>query len=104
MKLLIPCLLTVLLETGFFAAAGLRRADYLFLCAAVNTATNLTLNLLIGRWGFHPALAMLLELGVLMAEYAAYALALGRSKRLFLLTLAANVISYTVGGLLFGFA
>ncbi len=98
------CLLTVALETGFFAAAGYRRADFLLLCAAANAATNLTLNLLISAWGFTPGLALLLELCVLAAEYGAYALALGRSKKLFLLTLAANVISYSAGGLLFGFA
>ena len=96
----LACLLTVALETAFFAAFGCRRADFLLLCATVNAATNLTLNLLLGRWGFTPALVLALELGVLAAEYAAYALALGRSKKLFLLTLAAHVLSYTVGGLI----
>ena len=96
----LACLLTVALETAFFAAVGCRRADFLLLCATVNAVTNLTLNLLLGRWGFTPALVLALELGVLAAEYAAYALALGRSKKLFLLTLAANVLSYTVGGLI----
>ena len=36
------------------------------------------------------------------AEYSVYALACGRSRRLFLLTLAANVLSYSLGLLIFG--
>ena len=97
------CLLTVALETTFLASTWCRRVDFLILCAAVNAATNLTLNLLIEAWGFIPLVVLLLELGVLGVEYTAYALAFGRSKRLFFLTLAANLLSYTVGGLLFGF-
>lgn len=43
-----------------------------------------------------------LELAVVAAEYSVYALACGRSRRLFLLTLAANVLSYSLGLLIFG--
>ncbi len=102
MSLWRACLLTMALETGFFAAAGFRSRAFLGLCLAANAATNLALNLLLGSLGFSPALAVLLELGVLAAEYGAYALMLGRSKKLFLLTLAANALSLGLGGLLLG--
>ena len=86
------------------SAAYRRDAAFLGLCAAVNVASNLTLNLLLAllpcaalTWLVYP-----LELAVVAAEYSVYALACGRSRRLFLLTLAANVLSYSLGLLIFG--
>ena len=72
--------------------------------AALNIATNLALNLLLSclpqgelYWLIYP-----LELAVVAIEYAVYAYACGGSKKLFLLTLAANVLSYCIGLALFG--
>ena len=96
------CLLTMGLETAFFALTGPRDRLFLCLCLAVNAASNLTLNLLLGLWGFRILTALILELGVLAAEYIAYALVKGPSARLFLLTLSANILSFSLGWLLFG--
>ncbi len=70
----------------FLAAAYRRDAAFLGLCAAVNVASNLTLNLVLAflpraalTWLVYP-----LELAVVAAEYSVYALACGRSRRLFL--------------------
>ena len=64
------------------------------------TALNLLLTCL-PRDGLH-WLVYPLECAVVAAEYAVYAYACGRSKKLFLLTLAANVLSYCLGLALFG--
>lgn len=103
-ELLWAALLTVAVETVFFAVTYRRDAAFLVLCAALNIATNLALNLLLSclpqgelHWLIYP-----LELAVVAIEYAVYAYACGRSKKLFLLTLAANVLSYCLGLALFG--
>lgn len=102
-QLLLSAGLTAAVETLFLAAYR-RGAAFLGLCAAVNVASNLTLNLVLAflpraalTWLVYP-----LELAVVAAEYSVYALACGRSRRLFLLTLAANVLSYSLGLLIFG--
>ena len=103
-QLLLSAALTAAVETMFLAAAYRRDAAFLGLYAAVNVASNLTLNLLLAllpraalTWLVYP-----LELAVAAADYSVYALACGRSRRLFLLTLAANVLSYSLGLLIFG--
>lgn len=103
-ELLWAALLTVAVETVFLAITYRRDAAFLVLCAALNVATNLALNLLLTclpRDGLH-WLVYPLELAVVAVEYAVYAYACGRSKKLFLLTLAANVLSYCLGLALFG--
>lgn len=103
-ELLWAALLTVAVETVFFAVTYRRDAAFLVLCAALNIATNLALNLLLSclpqgelYWLIYP-----LELAVVAIEYAVYTYACGGSKKLFLLTLAANVLSYCLGLALFG--
>ena len=96
-------MLTVILETAFFALVGYRKRDFLLLCVAVNVATNLALNMAVYALFYEPLAILIGELLVVALEYLAYALVLGRSKKLFLLTLAANAISYLAGGLLYGF-
>lgn len=96
------CLITVVVETAFFVLVGYRDGWFLTLCACANAATNLTLNLLLGviinaSFWVYP-----LELGVVAVEYVIYALYEGRSGKLFLLTLAANVLTYVAGILIFG--
>lgn len=102
MTLFIACLMTVVTETAFFALVGYRELGFLGLCVCVNAATNLTLNLTLGAITNTSFWVYPLELGVLLAEYAAYALYGGRSKKLFLLTLSANALSYLIGILSFG--
>ena len=93
------CLLTVLLETGLFYLLGYRKKDDLTIVACANVVTNLTLNLTIALLspsgpGFWLAV---METIVVVVEYLIYARAFGASNRLFGQTLAANILSYTVG-------
>ena len=103
-QLLLAAALTSADETQYLSAEYRRGAAFLGLFAAENDDTNLRLNLLLAllpraalTWLVYP-----LELAVGAAEYSVYALACGRSRRLFLLTLAANVLSYSLGLLIFG--
>lgn len=105
MTLWAACAVTVALETAFLAVCGYRTLPFLAVSVCANVATNLTLNLLLGplsavvdiTWFIY-----LLEAAVVAVEYGVYAALLGPSKRLFALTLAANVLSYCVGLLLAG--
>lgn len=101
MSILLACALTVLIETGFFALCGYHKGEQIAVIVCVNIVTNLTLNLLLRYVLPYTVPAVLaLELGVLAVEYAVCALAFGRSGRLFLLIMLANLISFGLGGLL----
>lgn len=99
----LACLLTVLIEGAFFALLGYRDRFSLTVIVCANVITNLLLNLTIllvfsgqpGAWIY------LMEATVVAAEYAVYAVAFGRSRKLVLLTLAANCLSYGIGIALF---
>ena len=101
MSLFLACALTVLLETPLFAAAGYRDRTSLTIVICANIVTNLTLNLALSLLPRSIGAAAMGEALVLAAEYGAYAFAFGPSRRLFMLTLAANVLSCGVGLLLF---
>ena len=99
MRFFLACIITVAVETAFFWLAGCRRRLDLEIVALANVVTNLTLNLLLG---LAPALypfpwILLLEAVVVAAEYLIYRHSFGGSLKLFLLTLAANVITYGIG-------
>lgn len=106
LQLITACLLTIVIETLFFAAIGYRDRVFLLLCALANAATNLSLNLilqLLYTWGLDLTVAVYpLEGLVVAAEYLIFAAVRGRSPRLFLLTFLANCLSYGAGLLLFG--
>ena len=97
------CLLTVVIEGGFFALLGCRDRYSLTVIVCANVITNLLLNLAImfafsgdpGLWIYA------MEAAVVAAEYAVYRAAFGRGRKLFLLTLAANCLSYGAGLLIF---
>lgn len=100
----LACLLTVVIETAFLASFGYRDRRALTVIACANVITNLLLNLTIwlafrGDPGFriYP-----LEALVVAAEYVIYAVAFGKGWKLFFLTLAANLLSYGLGLLVFG--
>ena len=99
----LACLLTVLIEGGFFALLGYRDRFSLTVIICANVITNLLLNLAILRAfrGDPGAWLYAMEAVVVAAEYAIYARAFGWGWRLLLLTLAANVLSYGAGVLLF---
>ncbi len=98
----LACLLTVVVETAFFAACGYRDRYAMTVIVCVNVVTNLLLNLFlwlvggaVGGWIY------MLESLVVAAEYAVCAAAFHPGRKLFLLTLAANCISYGLGLLVF---
>ena len=103
MMIFLACLLTVLIETPFLALCGYRKRDDLIIIVCANTITNLLLNLVIalifrghpGGW-IYP-----MEGAVVAAEFMIFSSAFGRSGKLFLLTLAANCLSYGIGLLIF---
>ena len=99
--ILLACLLTVLIETPFLALWGFRKARDLAVIVCANVLTNLLLNLsfLLGL-PYRPLWIAAGELLVVAAEYAVYARAFGPSRRLLLLTLAANCLSFGLGLLL----
>jgi hypothetical protein len=97
--LFLACLLTVLAETALFALFGYRSKDDLAIVVYANIITNLSLNLLIALVFPQGADLWLLPLECLVVavEYLIYAKAFGASKKLFLQTLAANVLSFALG-------
>lgn len=102
MILFAACGITVLIETGFFALCGYRDGDEMLIVACANVVTNLLLNLFLAWFRIERnAVIYLLEAVVVLAEYAVYALSFGHSVRLFLLTFAANCLSYGTGLLLY---
>lgn len=103
----IACALTVLIETPFLAAFGYREKSALVLIVCANIVTNLLLNLLLTAsvlLGIAQAayilLTLLLEIGVYFVEYGIYRKAFGASRRLRLLTAAANTLSVLLGVLI----
>ena len=100
--LLLACFLTVLVETALFVLFGYRSKDDLTIVACANIVTNLTLNLLLAFVFPYDAhfWVLPLEVTVVLAEYLIYAKAFGASKKLFLQTLAANVLSFVLGVIL----
>ena len=104
MILFVCAALTVAIETPFMYLLGCRNRDEVLLIICVNVATNLLLNLGLGLGfaGREPGtIIYALEAIVVAVEYVLYALAMGKSLRLFLLTLAANCLSYGIGLIIF---
>ncbi|MBR4204184.1 MAG: hypothetical protein IKQ92_01765 [Clostridia bacterium] len=98
MSLFAACLLTVLIECPFLALFGYRSRYDLTVTAAANVLTNLTLNLALRfllPYTLH--VVILGELSVTAAEYGIYAAAHRPSKRLLALTVAANLLSVSLG-------
>ena len=102
MRIFAACLCTVLIEAPFLALFGFRDRYALTVTVCANIVTNLVLNLtlfFLGSWVLETVL--LLEAAVVAAEFLIYSLAFAPSVRLFFLTLAANVLSFTLGLFLF---
>ena len=83
MILLAACALTLLIEVPFLALCGYRDREEIAVTALANVPVILAA-----------------EAVVVLAEFGVYALAFGASGRLFLLTLAANVLSFGTGVIL----
>ena len=99
--ILLACGLTVLIETPFLALWGYRKKRELAVIVCANVLTNLLLNLSF-RLGlpYVPIWIAAGELCVVAAEYAIYTMAFGPGRRLLLLTLLANGLSFGLGLLL----
>ena len=99
----LACLLTVLIEGSFFTLFGRRDRFSMTVIVCANVITNLLLNLLIyfGFSGDPGSWIYAFEALVVLSEYLIYAAAFGRGWKLFLLTLAANTLSYGAGLLIF---
>ncbi|MBQ3707966.1 MAG: hypothetical protein II889_08660 [Clostridia bacterium] len=104
MSIFLAAALTVLIEVPFLALCGYRQRDELAVAALTNLVTNLPLNLLfrLGVLPYRIPVILAAEALVVLAEYGIYALASGRSGKLFFLTLAANALSFGTGVILFG--
>ncbi len=102
MYFLLACVLTVFLEGIFFFALGYRNSWDQGVIACANVITNLLLNLVMSVSVFprEPFIYVMEALAVI-TEYLIYRRAFGASRRLFALTLAANIISYGIGLVLF---
>ena len=99
MSIGLACLLTVLIETPFLAVCGYRSKSAIAIIVCTNVITNLVMNVLLTllcpQWTM--GILALAEALVVIAEYGIYSVPFGRGKKLFLLTLAANVLSCGVG-------
>ncbi len=102
MIFLLACVLTVFLECAFFFLSGYRKGWDLGVIACANEITNLVLNLVMSVAALpREPLIYALEAVAVITEYLIYRKAFGPSRRLFALTLAANIISYGIGLILF---
>ena len=98
MSLYLACGLTMAIETAYFYLAGFRDGHFLVVCLAVNAATNLTMNLVLGYTGISLWIVLIAEILVTGTEYAVYSLITKTSrKKLLLHTIAANVLSFSAG-------
>ena len=102
MSLFLACALTVLIEVPFLALFGFRSRYAVTVTVCANVITNLTLNLCL-RFLLPPSLLSLAcgEIAVVLAEFVLYRIAFGKKRGLFLLTLAANVLSCRLGMVIF---
>ncbi len=92
------CIITVAVEYAVFFFFGyMKKKDFGILCVAANVATNLSLNLILISCTYTPKVLIPGELVVFAAEYALYAVFVGRSKRLFAVTFLANGITFAIG-------
>ena len=99
MKLFIACVITVVMESALFWIFGCRKKEDLMIVALANVITNLTLNLTIALIPGASGLVwvLLLEAAAVAAEYLIYRKAFGGSTGLFVLTFAANCLTYGTG-------
>ncbi|MDR0840773.1 MAG: hypothetical protein LBN26_05230 [Christensenellaceae bacterium] len=110
MRIALAAVLTAAIEVPFLCLTVCRDKSFVAAAVLANLATNLILHLavllLAGLAGLGGILWMLiypLEALVVFVEYGVYRLILAPSRRLLLLTLVANAISYGTGVLLFGY-
>ena len=98
MSLYLACGLTMAIEMAYFYLAGFRDRYFLIVCLAVNAATNLTMNLVLGYTGISLWSVLIAEILVTFTEFAVYSLVTKTSGRKLLFhTVIANVLSFCTG-------
>ena len=96
--ILLACRLTVAIETPFLVLCGCRGGWAVGVILCINVITNLILNLSFALGlPYRPGVIAAAELAVVAAEHLVYAKAFGPSRRLLLLTFAANCLSFGLG-------
>ncbi len=100
MSLYLACGLTMAIETAYFFLIGYRDRCFLIVCLAVNAATNLSMNLILKQTGVQIGTVIIAEVIVVAVEYAVYCLVSKPSKALLIHTAIANVLSFSIGGIL----
>ena len=97
------CILTVIIEVGFFFLLEYRKTLDLGIIALTNVVTNVALNTFLDLVpdAFDVPWLIILELLVVAAEYLIYRKAFGPSRRLLILTFFANVLSFFIGALVY---
>ncbi len=100
MSLYLACGLTMAIETAYFFLIGYRERSFLIVCLAVNAATNLSMNLILKQTGVQLGTVIIAEVIVIAVEYAVYCLVSKPSKALLIHTAIANVLSFSIGGIL----
>lgn len=108
MEIFYALLLTLIFEGLVFLLFRFKNKDFWILFFLVNVLTNLSINLILLSSSFflsYTALVILLyilEVSVIFIEYFFYTKKEGKSFRLFLSTFLANLLSYSLGLLIFG--
>lgn len=103
MSIVLSCLLTVVLETAFLALIGFRSKDEIKIIICANVMTNLSMNFVLWFVPKTVITVIALELIVIAVECNIYTTLFYKSAKMYLLTVAANLISCGAGLLIFGF-
>ena len=101
LEFLKACIITVVIETAFFAVLAYRKRDDLLIVVLANVITNPSLNVIFGLcWLYAPEYAWIalaaLEILAVLIEWLIYR-ALTDAKRPFITSLAANAVSFGIG-------
>lgn len=102
MRIASACILTVLIECSFFYMTGSRTLFEGIVVLCANVITNLLLNLFLTVTGLYdPVTLLLLETAAVISEYFIFRYAFKKQRDTFLRTLVANLLSFSIGLVLF---
>lgn len=108
MEIFYALFLTLIFEGLVFMFCKFKRKDFWIMFFLINILTNLSVNLILFSLSiFLPYTVLviilyILEISVIFIEYFFYTKEEGKSIKLFLCTFLANLLSYSLGLLIFG--
>ncbi|OQB52368.1 MAG: hypothetical protein BWX97_01394 [Firmicutes bacterium ADurb.Bin146] len=108
MQLFYPLILTLIFEGLVFLLFRFKNRDFWILFLLINILTNLSINLILlvsslfMTYTVQVIFLYILEISAVFIEYIFYAKKEGKSIKLFLCTFLANMLSYSLGLLIFG--